>query len=121
MLRKDVINISKNNKKIEYGKMPIKRYKVSNHYHVIADEIDDNYVSVGLTSDNPNNNDNQKLHKVYESNNKVVRLKSSATIDKTSKYSKENANFNIDVESEQRAKYLSNNKKDKYLKNKKRK
>ena len=114
-----MIFISKDDKKIEYGKMPIKRYKVSNHYHVIADEIEDKYISVGLTSDKPNNNDNQKMHKVYESNKKIARLKNSATIDKKNRYSKENAKFNIDKASEEKVKKMANNKKDKYVKNKK--
>ena len=113
-----MIFISKN-KKIKYGQMPIKRYKVSNHYHVIADEIEDKYVSVGLTSDNPVNDDNQKLYKVYESNKKIARLKNSATIDKKNKYSKKNANFTIDIDSEEKEKTMAYNKKDKYIKNKK--
>jgi hypothetical protein len=104
---------------IKYGKLPIKRYLVSNHYHIIVDEIDDCYVSVGLTSNKPENDDNQKLRKVYESNNKIVRLKSSATIDKKNKYSKVNANFNVDIESENIAKTMGYNKKDKYIKKRK--
>ena len=104
--------MNEKNKKA-YGNMPVKRYIVSDHYHVIADETEDKYVSVGLTSDKPPDKKNQKLHKVYESNGKIARLKNSATIDKKGKYSKKNANFHIDLESEERAKKLASNKKSK--------
>ena len=100
--------------------MPIRRYKKGSgkythgHYHIIVDSLDDNYISVGLTSDKPNNPNNQNLHKVYESNKKIARLKSSGTFDNKKHYSKDLANFNVDVETEERAKRIGIN-----LKNKK--
>jgi hypothetical protein len=91
-------------KKIVYGTMPVRKYKKGNmknghgHYHIIIDLLEDNYISVGLTSDKPNNPKDQKLHIVYESNNKIARLKSSGTIDKKNRYSDNIAKFNVDVE-----------------------
>ena len=90
-------------KKIKYGKKPIKKYVVSNHYHIIISLEEGKYISVGLTSDKPGNKKNQKLHIVYESNGKIARLKRNVTIDKTNKYSKKNANFNVDIETEDKA------------------
>ena len=92
--------------------MPIRKYKKGNnkyshgHYHIIVDTLDDKYVSVGLTSDKPDNPNNQKLHKVFESNKKIARLKSSGTVDKINRYSKNIANFNVDIESEEIAKRI---------------
>lgn len=105
----------KSESKIKYGTMPIRRYKKENyknkaHYHVIVDSNDDQYFSVGLTSDNPKNKRNQKLHKVYESNGKIARMKRSATIDKKNTYDKKVANFNIDIESEKKASIIVHNK-----------
>ena len=78
---------------IRYGHMPIKKYKKANksnssHFHIIVDKVNDSYYSIGLTSDKPQNKKNQKLHKVYESNGKIARLKRSVTIDKIKVYSK---------------------------------
>ena len=56
---------------IEYGNLPIRKYLVGGHYHVIVDEVDNKYISVGLTSDKPGIKRNQELHKVYESNGKT--------------------------------------------------
>ena len=98
-------------KEIKYGKMPIKKYKVSNHYHVIVDSENEKYLSVGLTSDKPDDKKNQKLHKVYESNGKVARLKRNVTIDKTNKYSKKNASFNVDTETESKVLEMAKRKK----------
>ena len=105
----------KSETEIKYGIMPIRKYKKAKkgkrgHYHVIVDSNDDQYFSVGLTSDNPKNKRNQKLHKVYESNGKIARMKRSATIDKKSTYSKNVANFNIDIESEKKASIIIHNK-----------
>ena len=96
--------------------MPVKRYFVSDHYHIITYEIDDMYISVGLTSDKPKNAKNQKLLIVYESNGKKARLKSCATIDKKIKYSKDNAKFNVDIEAEKKALELSQAKRKHYKK-----
>ncbi len=90
-------------KKIKYGSMPIRKYLKGGHYHVIVHNFDDNYVSVGLTSDKPTNKKNQQLHKVYESNGKIARLKRNATIDKKKRYHKRVANFNVDEETEKKA------------------
>ena len=80
-----------------------KKYVVSNHYHIIINLEEDKFISVGLTSDKPNDKKNQKLHKVYESNGKIARLKRNITIDKTNRYSKKNANFNVDIDTEKKA------------------
>ena len=46
--------------KREYGKMPIRKYLVSGHHHIIVTDYDEKqYVSVGLTSDDPKNKRNQ--------------------------------------------------------------
>ena len=54
----------------------------------------------------------QKLHKVYESNGKIARLKSSATIDKRNRYNKV-ALFNVDIDTEKKAFILGRNKRQK--------
>lgn len=97
-------------KKIKYGKKPVHKYLRSGHYHVVVNEYDDKYVSVGLTSDNPDNKRNQQLHKVYESNGKIARMKRSATVDSKSFYKKKKAGFHIDEESEKKAIIIGNNK-----------
>lgn len=101
------------NKKIVYGKMPIRKYLKSNHFHVIVNSEDNKFVSVGLTSDKPDNKKNQKLHLVYESNGKIARLKSSATIDNKKYYHKRLASFNVDIETEKKAFILGQNKSNK--------
>ena len=106
-------------KEIKYGKMPIQKYKkgsksnIHGHYHVIVESVDDDYISVGLTSNKPGDKKNQKLHKVYESNGKIARLKSSGTIDKKNRYSVRKANFNVDLETEKKAIAIAHNLKDK--------
>ena len=97
--------------KIKYGSKVVKKYIPGGHFHVIVDEFGNKYISVGLTSDKPGNKKNQKLHKVYESNGKISRLKRNATIDKKYKYSKRNANFNVDVVTENKALLISQKKK----------
>lgn len=92
--------IQKHVDNIEYGNLPIRKYLVGGHYHVIVDESDNKYISVGLTSDKPNNKKNQSLHLVYESNGKIARMKRDATIDNNKTYDKKTANFHIDIESE---------------------
>ena len=99
--------------KKKYGRIVIKRYLVSDHYHIITYEFDDMYISVGLTSNNPNNKRNQKLHIVFESNGKTARLKNTATVDKKNKYSKKNANFTVGIETEEKALAISKSKKEK--------
>ncbi len=94
--------------------MPIRKYLVSGHHHIIVTDYDENqYVSVGLTSDDPKNKRNQELHKVYESNGKIARLKRNATIDKKNRYHKRVLNFNVDLETEKKAYFLGINKKNK--------
>ena len=93
--------------------MPIHKYLLGGHYHVVVDEFDSKFVSVGLTSNKPNNPRNQKLHKVYESNGKIARLKRNADIKDKKNYSKRKANFNIDIDSEQKAYQIGMNKKNK--------
>lgn len=101
--------------KEEFGKLPIHKYKkVSGnyehgHYHVVVHKGQKIWVSVGLTSDKPDNDRNQKLHKVQESNGKIARLKRNATIDKKSTYTKEKANFVIDKLSEDKARKICKN------------
>lgn len=96
---------------IEYGNLPIRKYLVGGHYHVIVDEIDNKYISVGLTSDKPGIKRNQDLHKVHESNGKIARLKRNADFDYKNRYKKETANFHIDKESEAIAIKIGINKK----------
>ena len=96
--------------KIKYGKKPIRKYLRGGHYHVIVDEYGNEYVSVGITSDKPGNKKNQSLHKVYESNGKVARLKRNATIDSKNRYHKKIANFNVDIVTEEKAIKLGKNK-----------
>ena len=112
-------NNTTNNKSIKYGKMPVKKYKKANkkdksHFHIIVDKNDDSYYSVGLTSDKPYNKKNQKLHKVFESNGKVARLKRSVTIDKIKVYTEKNASFTVDIDTENKALIMVENKKGKY-------
>ena len=71
---------------VECGDGTYKKKEVSNEE--IVDKVNDSYYSIGLTSDKPQNKKNQKLHKVYESNGKIARLKRSVTIDKIKVYSK---------------------------------
>lgn len=97
-------------KKIKYGKKPIHKYLIGRHYHVVVNEYDDKFVSVGLTSDKPDNKRNQELHKVYESNGKIARMKRSATIASKNLYDKKKAGFHIDEESEKKAIIIGNNK-----------
>ena len=99
------------NKKIKFGKKTIRKYLKGNHYHIIVKEFSNEYISVGLTSDKPNNKRNQKLHKVYESNGKIARLKRNATIDYKKYYHKKVANFSVDIETEKKAIQLSKYKK----------
>lgn len=80
--------------------MPVRKYLKGGHYHVIVNEQKDKYVSVGLTSNKPSDKRNQKLHKVYESNGKIARLKRNATIDSKIIYKKKVANFHVDEETE---------------------
>ena len=82
--------------KIVYGKLFIKRYKVSNHFHVIITADKEYYYSVGLTH-SPNG---RNLHPVKESNGNIAFLKNTATKDKKKKYDKKDAKFHIDIESE---------------------
>lgn len=89
-------------KNIKYGKMPVRKYLISNHYHIIIGIEEGKFISVGLTSDKPNDKKNQKLHKVYESNGKIARLKRNITIDIIVKYKKKNANFNVDIDTEKK-------------------
>ena len=95
-------------KKVKYGKMPVRKYRkgsknnIHGHFHIIVEIIDDNYISVGLTFDKPGNKKNQKLHKVYESNGKIARLKSSGTIDKKNRYSNNIVKFNVDIDTEKK-------------------
>lgn len=70
-------------------------------------------MSVGLTSDKPDNKRNQQLHKVYESSGKVARLKRNATVDKSKHYQKKKANFNVDVDTEKLAYEICLRKKEK--------
>ena len=94
--------------------MPIRKYLVSGHHHIIVTDYDEKqYVSVGLTSDDPKNKRNQELHKVYESNGKIARLKRNAVIDKKNRYHKRLSNFNVDIETEKKAYLLAMNKKTK--------
>ena len=94
--------------------MPIRKYLRGGHHHIIVCDYDDmQYVSVGLTSDKPENKKNQSLHKVYESNGKIARLKRNATIDKKNRYHKRVSNFNVDVETEKKAYQIAINKKTK--------
>ncbi|MGM9971048.1 MAG: hypothetical protein ACI35W_01400 [Anaeroplasmataceae bacterium] len=90
--------------------MPVRKYFRGGHFHVIVLEKDNQFVSVGLTSDKSDNKKNQSLHKVYESNGKIVRLKRNATIDDKVRYSKRKANFNVDTETEEKAYLLAINK-----------
>lgn len=96
---------------IEYGNLPIRKHLVGGHYHVIVDEVDNKYISVGLTSDKPGIKRNQELLKVYESNGKIARLKRNADFDYKKRYKKELANFHIDKESEALAVKIGMNKK----------
>ena len=105
---------NKTNKSIRYGNMPVKKYLRGGHYHVIVEENNNNYYSVGLTSDKPKNKKNQKLHKVFESNGKLARLKRNVTIDIKNHYHKRTANFNVDVDTENKALKIVENKKGKY-------
>lgn len=98
------------NKPIRYGNKEVRKYLPGGHYHVIVNSTDDEYVSVGLTSDKPNNARNQKLHKVYESNGKIARLKREAVIDDKNKYHQRTAGFTIDTISEIKATRIGNNK-----------
>lgn len=92
--------------------MPIRKYLRGGHHHIIVSDYDDTqYLSVGLTSDKPNNKRNQELHKVYESNGKIARLKRNATIDKKNIYHKRVSNLNVDLETEKKAYLLAMNKK----------
>ena len=86
-----------------FGNLNVRKYLRGGHYHIIVDTYDDHFLSVGLTSDKPGNKKNQKLHKVYESNGKVARMKRSVTNDKKIYYKKNNACFNVDIESELKA------------------
>ena len=103
--------IQKHVDNIEYGNLPIRKYLVGGHYHVIVDGIDNKYISVGLTSDKPGIKRNQDLHKVHESNGKIARLKRNADFDFKNRYKKEIANFHIDKESEAIAIKIGINKK----------
>lgn len=107
------INYKKNNSinEITYGKMPVKKYLRGGHYHLIVDDYGNEYISVGLTSDKPSDKKNQSLHKVYESNGKIARLKRNATIDDKNKYHKRTANFNVDTQSELKAFLIAKRKK----------
>ena len=96
---------------IEYGNLPIRKYLVGGHYHVIVDEVDTKYISVGLTSDKPGIKRNQELPKVHESNGKIARLKRNADFDYKKRYKKELANFHIDMKSEALAVKIGMNKK----------
>ena len=53
------------------------------------------------------------MHKVYESNGKIARLKRNAVIDKKNRYHKRLSNFNVDIETEKKAYLLAMNKKTK--------
>lgn len=106
-----IFYLNKDSKKnIKYGNLPIHKYLKGGHYHIVVHKIDDKCVSVGLTSDKPNNKRNQELHKVYESNGKIARLKRNADFNKCYYYSKKPANFNVDIETEKKAIIIANNK-----------
>lgn len=104
-IRKE-INNNKKSEKVKFGKLNVHRYKKGNnkffggHFHVVVGADGDDFVSVGLTSDKPNNKKNQSLHLVYESNGKIARMKRDATIDNKKAYDSKPANFHIDEESE---------------------
>ena len=59
---------------------------------------------------NANNERNQELPKVHESNGKIARLKRNADFDYKKRYKKELANFYIDKESEALAVIIGMNK-----------
>ena len=60
------------------------------------------------------NKKNQKLHKVFESNGKIARLKRNATFKTKSLYHKRTASINVDVDTENKALIIVKNKKGKY-------
>ena len=94
------------NKPIVYGTKEIRKYLKGGHYHIIIDSYGNKYVSVGLTSDDSKNKRNQKLHKVYESNGTIARLKRNADIDDKKNYQKRVANFNVDTITERKARII---------------
>lgn len=109
-------------KDIEYSDIPIKRFKKSSkgkggHFHIIADEVDEKYISLGLTSDNPKNKRNQKLYPVYESNNVLGRMHRSAEINDKELFDSNNANFKVDIDTANKAIEKAARKKARYLEN----
>lgn len=97
----------KNKDKIEYGNMPVHRYKKGNektksgHPHVVAFKGKKYWVSVGLTSDKPGDKKNQSLQLVKESSGKISRLKRNATIDLKKNYDNKVSNIKVDKKTEE--------------------
>lgn len=108
---------------IVYDDIPIKKIKKAKkgkhgHFHVIADEVDGKYISLGLTSDDPESKRNRKMHPVYESNNILGRMHRSAEINNKDVFDSNNANFKVDVDTANKAREKAARRKARYIEEK---
>jgi len=83
-----------------YGNKPVRYYKRGKHPHVITHDLENEYISVGLTSSNKSGH--HKLRRVYESNGETKYLVHYPTRDKKQKYGRD-LGFRIDIDSEREA------------------
>lgn len=92
-------------KKYKYGKLPIKKYyRGGRHPHIIVEEANNQIYSVGIT--HSDHSGNHKLKDVHESNGVIAHMNHYVTKDKNKNYNSTPEDFNVDIDSENRAKEM---------------